>query len=846
MALKQENRMLAIATALGPNVLGVRTISVQEQLSRLFQIELELSSEDGNINFDEVVGHGATVRLDIGEKDTRYFNGIVSRLVQGANQGGYAHYQMTLMPWLWLLTRTAECRVWVAAEEPSKGKTVPEVIEAVFQAHGFSDYKLDGLSGTYPKVEFCVQYRETAFNFVSRLMEQEGIYYYFEHENGKHTLVLADSISAHKPFPGYKDITFHELTKGAEGREVITDWVAEQEVQPVAYALNDFDFKKPKGDLRASKDVTRRHGEAKFEIYDYPGEYLEHGEGDQLAQARLDELQSQHEVLRGRASARGLAAGCTFKLKGHPRDDQNREYLITGISLRADAGEFASTGGAAEGGQFFTCSFVAIDKAQQFRPARLTPKPVVQGPQTAIVVGPDGEDIYTDSHARVKVHFHWDREKPFDENASCWVRVSQEWAGRSWGSIHIPRIGQEVIVDFLEGDPDEPIITGRVYNGEQVPPYELPDNKTQSGIKSRSTKGGGGGNFNELRFEDKKGGEEVFLHGEKDWTIKIKNNEHETVGVNISTDAGANISRNAGGNISRTADVTITDKAGKDIITKSGKNMDLEAGGSYQLFTNLGIHLKAMNFVAALIESGAKAAAQALVKGGAAGAKEGSGAPGKAEAAAKAGGAAAVAAFGPAVAAVTADLSARQAQAEKNMGKASEHGAAAGKAAAELQQAVSSGASNEAIAGAVMALAGACYDTYKDAQQLIEDMLPQIPSIVLWAMKDINGTALWSMTFQTKVKDISLVAQNKDINVQAKQNVNVEAKTKNVSIKAGKKVSIEAGEEISIKTGDASITMKKDGSITLQGKDLVLKGSGKIGLKADSDITVKGSKVDVN
>ena len=526
MALKQDNRSIGIKTPLGPDALALHSFSVQERISRLFQIEAELVSEDGRVDFDKIVGHDVTIRLNTTGKDKRFFHGFVSRLVQVADKGQHARYRATIVPWLWFLTRTSDCRTW-PADEPAKGKTVPQIIEEVFKNLGFSDYQLK-LSGNYEKREFCVQYRETNFNFVSRLMEQAGIYYYFEHEDGKHTLVLADSVSAHKEFPNYKDMTFHEAEQGTQ-REVVTEWVMEKEAQPVTAALQDFDFKKPKTSLLTSTKVGRKYGKAQFEIFDYPGEYLEHTDGQRLADVRLEELQTQYETLHGQASVRGLAAGHLIELKKHPRDDQNRKYLLTSVSLHADGGEFSSGSGGG-GGHFFSCNFTAIDKEQQFRPARLTPKPIVQGPQTAIVVGPAGEEIYTDEHARVKVHFHWDRHDKSDENSSCWVRVSQFWAGKTWGSIHIPRIGQEVIVEFLEGDPDRPIITGRVYNADQTPPYTLPGNKTQSGIKSRSSSGGSGANCNEFRFEDKKGSEQVLLHAEKDQTIEVENDETHSVG----------------------------------------------------------------------------------------------------------------------------------------------------------------------------------------------------------------------------------------------------------------------------------------------------------------------------
>jgi type VI secretion system secreted protein VgrG len=517
MPIKQESRLLAITTALGPDVLGIRSLALQEGISSLFHLDAELSSEDGKIDFDKVVGNNVTVRLTLGDQEPRYFNGFVSRLVQGPNKGGYAQYHASIVPWLWFLTRTSDCRIFLE-------KTVPDIIEEVFKGHGFPDYKLS-LTGTYSKLEFCVQYRETDFNFVSRLMEQEGIYYFFVHENGKHILTLADSISAHKPFPGYAEIPFHELEKGAPGREAITDWSVEKEVQPVAFALNDFNFEKPKTSLRASANVTRQHGLSQFEIYDYPGEYREMSEGERLTAVRLDELQSRYETLRGQGSSRGLASGSTFTLKGHARADQNREYLVTSISLHADAGEFASS--TAGKGEFFSCSLTAIEKAQQFRPARVTPKPSVQGPQTAMVVGPKGEEIYPDKYGRVKLQFHWDRYGKADENSSCWIRVSSEWAGKKWGAINLPRIGQEVIVEFLEGDPDRPLITGRVYNAEAMPPYELPGKATISTLKSNSSKGGAG--FNEIRFDDKKGEEQVFLHGEKNLDIRIKNDAYTTI-----------------------------------------------------------------------------------------------------------------------------------------------------------------------------------------------------------------------------------------------------------------------------------------------------------------------------
>jgi len=518
MALKQESRLLAINTPLGDDVIAIREISVQERLGRPFQIEAELSSEQ-DIEFDKLLGNNVTLRLVVGDKKVRYFNGFVSRLSQGANKGKLTQYRAEIVPWLWFLTRTSDCRIF-------QQKSVPEILEVVFQGHGFSDFELR-LSESYEKKEFCVQYRETDFNFVSRLMEQEGIYYFVEHQDGKNLLVLADSISAHSPVEGCEKVPFNSLERGGTNRDSISDWTMERAVQAVAYAHTDFNPLTPSTSLVANSSVTRQHGGASFELFDYPGEYAKHAEGTRLTDVRLEEQSVHFETFRGMSNVRGLMAGATFTLEKHPVAALNKEYLITGTTIRIKEGEFAS-GQGGDGQPFISCGIEAIDKAQTFRAARITPKPVIQGLQTAWVTGPSGEEIHTDEHGRVKLHFHWDRYQKADENSSCWVRVASTSAGKQWGALSLPRIGQEVIVEFLEGDPDRPIVTGRVYNAENMPPYALPDNKTISTTKSNSSKGGGG--FNEIRLEDKKGEEQVFIHAEKNQDIRVKNDAYEWIG----------------------------------------------------------------------------------------------------------------------------------------------------------------------------------------------------------------------------------------------------------------------------------------------------------------------------
>lgn len=516
----QTNRKLAIGTPLGDDVLLLKSFHGSEQLGRLFQYEVELRSEDHDIQFDDIVGENVTVRLELPTEETRYFNGHICRFVQTSPRSELACYKATIVPWLWFLTRTADCRIF-------QQMAVPDIIQAIFATHGFSDVEVN-YSGNHRTWEYCVQYRETDFNFVSRLMEQEGIYYYFKHENGKHTLMLVDSPSAHEASPGYESILYRP--EGQMGADIgdINEWTTEKNVQAGLYALTDFDFEKPKKSLLVKKNIPRQHAASEYEVFDFPGEYIEFTDGEAYAEMRIQELHAQHEILTGRARAQGLQAGFKFKLEEHPRKDQNCEYLVTGVhyDIRGDDYEGSRLNG--DPSTSFECTVTAIPATAHFRPARLTPKPVIQGPQTAMVVGPSGEEIHTDKYGRVKVQFPWDRYNKADENASCWVRVSQPWAGKGWGAINIPRIGQEVIVEFLEGDPDEPIITGRVYNGVAKVPYDLPAKKTISTFKTNSSKGGGG--FNEFRFEDEKGKEQIFIHAERNQDVRIKADCFEYIG----------------------------------------------------------------------------------------------------------------------------------------------------------------------------------------------------------------------------------------------------------------------------------------------------------------------------
>ncbi len=548
----QETRLVSLTTPLGEDVLLFQSLSATDGLSSLFEYRVRALSRSRDIALDDLVGKSATISVTLPEGGERHFNGLVTEFsLVPSMDTHYAEYELILRPWLWFLTRTSDCRIF-------QETTVPDIVKEIFKEHGFSDVE-DKLSGTTRTWNYCVQYRETDFNFVARLLEQEGIYYYFKHEAEKHVLVLCNDISAHEAAEGYGTVPFFPAANDTRReRDHLSQWQLTKRVRPGAYALNEFDFTKPKADLKTNSTVSREHEHSEYEVYDYPGEYTESSEGSDYAKIRIEELQADHERVAARGNARGMAVGALFTLEEHDREDQNREYLVV-ESRHEIASDAYETGGS--GGPSFNCSLVAIPSAEPFRAPRVTQKPIVQGIQTAVVVGPSGEEIYTDEYGRIKVQFHWDRYGESNENSSCWIRVAQLWAGTNWGGIHIPRIGQEVVVDFLEGDPDRPLVTGRVYNADNMPPYGLPGAMTQSGIKSRSTKDGSGDNYNEIRFEDLKGEEQILIHAEKNQDIEVEHDETHWVGndrtKNVDHDEKTTIGNDRTEEVKRNETITI-------------------------------------------------------------------------------------------------------------------------------------------------------------------------------------------------------------------------------------------------------------------------------------------------
>lgn len=528
----QDHREISVTSSLGKNVLLFHSMSGSEQLGRLFEYRVRLLSEKNDIKIADVLGKNMSVMLDLPSGDERLFNGIVTRFCSTGWQGNFSTYEAVIHPWLWLLTRTANCRIF-------QEKTVLDIVKEVCNDSvygGMAELDVGHLTGTYEALNYCVQYRETDFNFVCRLLEHEGIYFFFTHHGEKHTMVLADSYSAHSDIPDYAAVKFRgEDNREKIGKESIHFWSAGGEIQASNYVLNDFDFERAaastSGSLLVKKNIPAAYSQPAYEQFDYPGGYNKAGAGTSIAGARIESIHGQCEQIRAQASARGLFPGGLFGMIEHPREDQNRKYLVTSAHYEMLINDYQTSGGASAD-QTFQCEFTAVGKEHNYRPERITPKPFVQGPQTAMVVGKAGEEIWTDKFGRIKVQFHWDRDGKDDEKSSCWVRVAQSWSGKRWGTMFIPRIGMEVVVEFLEGDPDRPLVTGCVYNSDTMPPYDLPANQTRSTMKSNSSKGGDG--FNEIRFEDKKDSEEIFVQAEKDYNRVVKNNDTLKVGFEKS------------------------------------------------------------------------------------------------------------------------------------------------------------------------------------------------------------------------------------------------------------------------------------------------------------------------
>jgi len=558
-----------LTTALPPADLRFESMTHSSALSTLEETQLHLLSEKSDLSPDKMLGQTVDLAVQLRDGKKRHFCGYVTRFGIGTNQGRWYGYQATVRPWLWFLTRTADCRIF-------QEQTVREIVEEVFKDHPIASYEFK-LVRSYRKRTYCVQYRETDFNFVARLLEDEGIYWYIEHGEGTHKLILVDAPDAHHPIEGDPKLPYYDNTgQVPPDIESISNWQFTRAVKPGKTVLTSYDFERPSTKLKVEQVLERKYKLSDYEVFDFQGDYTQKNDGQQLVDDRLDERQCRFDLHSGDSDAHALATGQLFDLARHPRDDQNARYLCTRLEVSArDQG--SETGGGAGDLQ---CSFGAIRGDAHFRPPRRTRKPFVQGPQTAVVVGPSGEELFTDKYGRVKVQFHWDRYGKKDEKSSCWVRVSSPWAGKSFGFVQVPRIGQEVVVDFLEGDPDQPLITGRVYNAEQMPPWELPANATQSGVLTRSSKGGAYANANAIRFEDKKGSEQLWLHAEKNQDIEVENDETHWVGHDrtktVDNDETVHVKHDRTETVDNNETITI----GVDRTEKVGANEKISIGAN--------------------------------------------------------------------------------------------------------------------------------------------------------------------------------------------------------------------------------------------------------------------------
>ena len=525
--------------------LEFRSMVGSEQISRLFEFRVRLISESSAISAKSLLGKDLTVEIDLtteqGGGGKRYLSGQVVQFTFIGRDGDFSSFIAVLRPKLWHATRRTDFKIF-------QHMKAPDIIKDVLGKYGFSIE--DKLTGQYREWVYMVQYDESDFNFVSRVMESEGIYYYFEHAMGSHTLVLADDIGSHSPLPnGPSTIPYYSGDRAAHvhDEDFIDGWTFAEDIASGKFAADDYDFEKPKALLDTKEAKPAGHPEDDREVYKWPGGYTDAGDGENYARISIEQQSAPREAVHGEGNARNIAPGYLFTFSKYPRADQNKQYLIESAYYRFEENVRRSDGSGGAGNSkragtdsptSYRIGFDALPKTTSYRSQRSTPKPHTTGPQTAVVTGPAGEEIYTDKYGRIKVQFHWDRYGTMDENSSCWIRVSQTWAGSNYGSMHIPRIGQEVIVDFLNGDPDYPIVTGRVYNAMQMPPWDLPANKTQSGIKTNSSKDGaagagmknGAGDANAIRFEDKKGEEQLWFHAQKDQLTEVEHDEDKWVG----------------------------------------------------------------------------------------------------------------------------------------------------------------------------------------------------------------------------------------------------------------------------------------------------------------------------
>jgi type VI secretion system secreted protein VgrG len=609
--LTQENRLLSIASSLPKDELLLTSIEGIESISDIFEFEITVLSKNHALKPEQLIGKPATVTIQNDIKRT--FNGYISRFVYGeVKSDNLRTYQLTMVPWLWFLTKTNEHRIF-------QNKTTKEIVSQVFNDLGFKDFNFKATGNSTPR-EYCVQHNESDFDFISRLLEEDGIAYYFEHDKDQHMMHIVDAQNAYSTCKE-TNLTY---SKGNQPGTQINRWEHNYEFRKGKWTLDDYDFNAPGTDQLKSKQSTSVFANAKkYEHYEYTPYHDFAGIND-LTEKRIQAEEVPLNTIFASSDCSSFYAGGKFKLQKHAVKEEQGDYIITSIHHRAsDDSYLAGHEGASEYANDFTC----IPEKVHFRPPLIHSKPWMQGPQSATVVGPAGEEIYIDELGRIKVQFHWDREGKRDENSTCFLRVMQPWAGSGWGTSFIPRIGMEVIVNFFDGDPDRPVVTGSLYNGDNSPPFV---SKTQSGIRTRSTKKGTASNCNEFRFDDLKGSEQVYMHAEKNMDTEVENdethsvdndrtktighdenssigndrnksvgnNQSEQIGKDKTIDVGKNHTESIGKDMSITVGDNLTEQVGKKILIDAGDQITLQTGSaSITMKKNGDITIKGKNIV---------------------------------------------------------------------------------------------------------------------------------------------------------------------------------------------------------------------------------------------------------
>ncbi|HCW46225.1 MAG TPA: type VI secretion system tip protein VgrG [Erwiniaceae bacterium] len=568
-----------------------------EALSHPFELTVTLLGTDPRIERHALLGQPLTVSIPTGSflSGTRHINGKITRMaVRSEELSGtrYAVYALTIEPDLWPMRRDKNSRIF-------QGQTAVQIIHRLLAEYGVQVE--DRRSGSYREWEYCVQYQESSFAFISRLMELEGIYYWFRHEADRHVMVLSDAPEAHGPWPGCEAIPYHVTgSGGVTSAAGVSRWALEDSVTPGMYSLDDYDFRKPNAWLLQARQNPASPRPGQTEVFEWPGRFVEHAQGEKYARVRQEEWQAAHRQISGEGTTLCLAPGYTFALLNAPHGQDNGRYLTLWVKYRLEENRYAS----GEGKTVHHVEFRVLPAEVTYRPAAATPWPKTYGPQTARVVGPQGESIYTDRYGRIKVKFHWDRESAGDETSSCWVRVSSAWAGQGYGGVQIPRVNDEVVIDFINGDPDRPIVTGRVYNEASMPPWPLPAAATQMGFLSRS-KDGTPDNANALRFEDRAGEEQVWIQAERNLDVNVKNDASVVVEKNSTRFIGENENQRivqdqvtgVKGHSTYLTGKTHTVNAVELFTIGSGEAIRLECGKSVIELTSDGdINIKGVNF----------------------------------------------------------------------------------------------------------------------------------------------------------------------------------------------------------------------------------------------------------